>query len=140
MGIFHWMQNNELKKDQQTIIKMDDAEIDILRDQIEEELGHMSVIGVNPDEILESDSFNIADNSHWANCAITISSTIRVPLAVDQSDFGNMRYLAVSIILHSVRAVINYELHNKKTMLIRCQDVWNRLAKGNKELIPKRFR
>ena len=116
MGIFHWMQNNELKKDQQTIIKMDDAKIDILRDQIEEELMHMSAIGVYPDEILESDSFNIADNSHWANCAINISSTIRVPLTADQSDYGNMRYLAVSIILHSVRAVINYELHNKKTV------------------------
>ena len=140
MGLAHWMQNKEVKKDQKTINNMDDSSIEALRSIIKEESASMSVLGVNIDEILESDSYNIVDNQHWGNWAIIISSQVRVPLVMDQSEYGKMRYLAVSIILDSVRAVIQYEQFNKKEMLIRCQQIWDRIAQGDKEQIPKRFK
>ena len=145
MGIARWVQGSEIKDTIKILDELPSREMDtifyyvtIMGHKMETELG-VDVMG-----ILDSENFNMAENSSWVLVPAQISTGMHVGLTKryykdrDMSAFPD--YIGTSIILHSVRAVIDSECNGNKKLLFLCQTMWYILAQGEKDLIPNRFK
>jgi len=145
MGIARWVQGSEIKDTIKILDELPSREMDtiffyvsIMGQKMETELG------VDVMEILDSENFNMAENSGWVLVPAQISTGMHVGLTKryykdrDMSAFPD--YIGTSIILHSVRAVIDSECNGNKKLLFLCQTMWYILAQGEKDLIPNRFK
>lgn len=143
MGISRWIQKKDLKKDIKIIETFPDEIFPELARIVYRAGGSLQMELQCPiEEILESEKFNVANNSDWASVPIKISNEVRVPLEnrVKTGDADAMpMYVGVSVILHSIRAILDYELTGNKDLLFLCQNLWKLVSNGDPEVIPKRF-
>jgi hypothetical protein len=93
-------------------------------------------------EIIESESFHIVNNREWVNAPMKINMLRRIPLKkrlLSGDDSVFLEYISVSVLLHSMRAIIDLEINGNKKLLLYCQRLWRDLAGDNSRNIPKRF-
>ena len=145
MGIGRWVQGSEIKDTIKILDELPSRDMQMILlyvFRMEEKI--KAEFGVDVMEILDSENFNMAENSGWVLVPAQISTGIHVGLTKryykdrDMSAFPD--YIGTSIILHSVRAVIDSECNGNKKLLFLCQTMWYILAQGNKDEIPNRFK
>ena len=145
MGIFRWVQGSEIKDTIKILGELPSRDMQMILlyvFRMEEKI--KAEFGVDVMEILDSENFNMAENSDWVLVPAQISTGMHVGLTKryykdrDMSAFPD--YIGTSIILHSVRAVIDLEFNGNKKLLFLCQTMWYILAQGEKDLIPNRFK
>ena len=145
MGIFRWVQASETKDIIKILDELPSRDMQMILlyvFRMEEKI--KSEFGVDVMEILDSENFNMAENSDWGLVPAQISTGMHVGLTKryfkdrDTSAFPD--YIGTSIILHSIRAVIDLEFNGNKKLLFLCQTMWYILAQGEKDLIPNRFK
>ncbi len=145
MGIARWVQGSEIKDTIKILDELPSREMDTIFYYVTK-MGHKmeTELGVDVMEILDSENFNMAENSDWGLVPAQISTGMHVGLTKryfkdrDTSAFPD--YIGTSIILHSIRAVIDLEFNGNKKLLFLCQTMWYILAQGEKDLIPNRFK
>ena len=145
MGLGRWVQASEIKD---TIKILDDIPSSSVSGflyyvaKMEQKIN--IEFGIDVWEILESENFNMAENSDWILVPAQISTGMHVGLTkryiVEKDSSAFYDYIGTSIILHSVRAVVDSECNGNKKLLHLCQTMWYILAQGEKDEIPHRFR
>jgi len=139
MGIGRWLHCRAVNDDIKTIQDMPEREREALFYAIQIMVTRMKIEHhIHVGEIIESEKFNIVNNASWLSVPLKISRSILIPMAAKYDKNTAMNYLAVSVILHSVRAVVDYEFNSNKKLTLWCQKMWSLVA-PRKELIPKRF-
>ena len=145
MGIGRWVQGSEIKDTIKILDELPSREMDTIFYYVTI-MGHKmeTELGVDVMEILDSENFNMAENSGWVLVPAQISTGMHVGLTKryinDRDSSAFYDYIGTSIILHSVRAVIDLECNGNKKLLFLCQTMWYILAQGNKDEIPNRFK
>lgn len=142
--ISRWIQKRELEKDLRIIKDLPSEARALVYEQTLQAVARIEMEYKTPVvDILQSSSFHPIEDSGWATTAITINQNYRLPLmgiAKEGNDLAALQWLSYGVLLHSVRAVIDYEFRGSKDMLYYCCSMWYYLADGKMEMIPKRFR
>ena len=145
MGLGRWVQASEIKDTIKILDELPSRDMQMILlyvFRMEEKI--KAEFGVDVMEILESENFNMAENSDWVLVPAQISTGMHVGLTKryvnDRDSSAFYDYIGTSIILHSVRAVIDSECNGNKKLLFLCQTMWYILAQGNKDEIPNRFK
>jgi len=143
MGLSRWFAVSELKDD----IRAIEMAPENIKPQISNyvSLALMEIsreVDVDILDILNSDSFNVVTNSDWAPAAAAINAKVRIPL-LKQFKAGDDSvlplYIGVSVLFHSVRAVVDYELRGNRKLILWCQKLWLTFADPELDEIPSRF-
>ena len=144
MGLGRWLHTRELKKDLRVIVGLDlEAKAEV-KESVSHVIGLIHTrLHVPLHEILESTNYHVIENEGWGKAPLIINKNLRIPLlhqikAGDES--AASMYLAVSVILHSVRAIMDYEFNRNTKLLFWCQRLWHEIYPDEPDYIPRRFR
>ena len=144
MGLSRWIQERDLKKDLKIIEGFDVQAKAELKDAVNNAMSLIRIrLGIPVSDILESTNFHVVANKDWGEAPLIINTRLRVPL-MEQMNAGDpsafLMYFGVSVVLHSVRAIMDYELNQNKRCMFWCQRLWYEFSSGDIENIPSRFR
>jgi len=144
LTISRWFQRKELENDLRVIRQLPPEAKGILHEQVTRaiiriELDHKVHIW----DIFDSTSYHPVENSGWALSAIVVNNQYRLP-AIQKAKAGDdsamFMQLTYGVILHSIRAILDLELRNKKEMMLYCKSMWYYIAEEDFSRIPLRFR
>jgi hypothetical protein len=143
MGLGRWIKIHEVKKDLNAIKHLSPGAHEAIYAALQKVMVQLWVnFHIPASEILSAESFHVVENASWANAPFTISTKYRLPLA-ERAKAGDETardmHLAAGLVLHSVRAILDFELRNNKELMLYCQTMWYELADGDFEKIPPRF-
>lgn len=143
MGLTRWLQCREVRYDLRIIRQLDQEARSALCDEVYNAMARIAIeCRIAVDEILFSESYHPIENGHWAQAAVLINTRYRLPLiwrAKQGDDVAMLMQLAAGVILHSVRAIMDFEMNNRTEILMYTKSIWYYLANGNFDLIPPRF-
>ena len=142
MGIGRWLQVRDARKTYNELARLPDDALKTLPALVISATGKVMVDhNLSVPDILESESFNMADDGWWLDIPVLLNTQYRIPyLKAGYSGSGQalaMGY-AYSIATHSVRAVVDYEYSGNKKLLFWCQKIW-RLIDPDGLATPVRF-
>jgi hypothetical protein len=144
MGIGRFLQERDLKKDLKKIEQFPDDAKQELKTAVHHAEGFIEIkLKIPVSEILESENFHVVENVGWGKTPMLINTQIRIPLMrkMHQGDPSSISmYFGVSIILHSIRAIMDYEYNQNKKLLFWCQKLWYEFSADDISNIPPRFR
>jgi len=144
MGIGRFLQERDLKKDLEKIEQFSADVKEELKTAVHHAEGFIELkLKIPVSEILESENYHIVENVGWGKAPMLINTQLRIPLMrkMHQGDpASTSMYFGVSIILHSIRAIMDYEYNQNKKLLFWCQKLWYEFSSDDIENIPTRFR
>lgn len=143
-GISRWFQERELRSDLKAIENFDAETKAALKEAVNYMMGMIRVkLHISIYEIMDSQSYHIVKNADWGKAPWLINTNLRIPF-LKQIKAGDTlavpMYFGVSVVLHSVRAIIDYEFNQNKKLLFWCQKMWYEFSSDDIENIPPRFR
>jgi len=143
MGFGRWIKIREIKRDLNAIKQLSPDGREAIYGALQKTMVKLwCEFRIPVSEMLSAESFHIVEDAHWAQAAYTISSKYRILLAERAragDDTAKDLLLASGVILHSIRAILDFELCNRKELMLYCQSMWYYLADGDFEQIPPRF-
>jgi hypothetical protein len=144
MGIGRCIKIRELKHDLNAIKQLSPDGRKVLKGAFQKTMVQLwCEYRIPVSEILSAESFHVVEDAHWAQAAFTISSKYRILLrerAQAGDDAAKDMLLATGVILHSIRAILDFELNSRNDLMLYCQTLWYELADGDFEQIPPRFK
>ena len=94
-------------------------------------------------EVVDIENFNVVTHRAWSELPFVIGTKIRPDyerLMKKGNDQAAIMYLGTSYWLHSIRAMLDWELNTNKNLTMHCQKLWSFVSTVEPELVPKRFR
>lgn len=143
MGLARWIQCREVRNDLKVIRQLDQHEKSALLNEVHKAMVRIALeCRIAVDEILFSKSYHPVEDAHWGLAPLVINTQYRLPLikkAKQNDDVAMFMQLAAGVVLHSIRAIVDFELNNKTNLLVYTKSIWYYLANGDFEQIPPRF-
>ncbi|MET1254603.1 hypothetical protein [Aliikangiella maris] len=142
MGIGRWLQVRDARNTYSELQKLPDEALRTLPSLVITAAAKVMVEhSISVIDILESESFNMADDCWWIHVPAILNTQYRIP-CLKAGNSGNDQALALgyaySIATHSVRAVLDYENSGNKKLMFWGQKIW-RLIDPERTNTPLRF-
>ena len=128
MGIGRWLHKKDVRETIAQLEKLDqEACSDFLPQEFERYIEEIRAAWeVDIGEIMESSSFHIVNDMKWTSVPLQMNSQIRVPLQA-KLEAGDVNvapsFLAICMLLHSVRDVLDQELNGNKDLTFQCRGI-----------------
>ena len=144
MGIGRFIHERDLKRDLKKIELFSSEAKNELKTAVHHAEGFIEIkLKIPVNEILESKNYHVVENKGWGKAPMLINTHLRIPLLKQMHAGDNSStsmYFGVSIILHSIRAILDFEFNQNKKLLFWCQKLWYEFSEDDIENIPPRFR